>query len=285
VVSIIVPPIPPDADPGGPYVFCIGVNEPFILDGTGSSDPDGHIVSYAWEFSPQPGDNSFDDSPYPAVNVTAVFTALGPGFYDVGLRVVDNDNFVDTDFTTVVVRNQGPCPPAGIPFFPFCVSDPNGVPCPCGNNGAPGNGCANSTFPGGANLSGSGNPSLAQDTVLLTVVDQYPGSLSIFLQAIGQITPVSFGDGLRCITGLKRIYLVKNTHATTVSAPSWMSIPSTSDPMCRVSERSTTLGDPIPPGGRRGYQVYYRDPDPTFCPPPMGKNFNITNGVWVLWGP
>jgi len=286
VVNIIVPPIPPDADPGGPYVFCIGTNEPFILDGTASSDPDGRIVTYGWEFTPQPGDASFDDSPDPAVNVTGIFSALGPGFYDVGLRVVDNDNQTDTDFTTVVVRAQPPCPPPGNPFMPFCLAeDPEDAPCPCGNNGAPGNGCANSSFPGGANLSASGSPSIAQDTIRLTVVDQHPGSLSLFLQATGQTDPGRFGDGLRCISGLRRLYIVKNMHASSVFAPSWMSIPSINDPNSRVAERSAALGDVILPATRRGYQVYYRDPDPNFCPPPEGRGFNITNGVWILWGP
>lgn len=111
IVHIIPPPIPPNSDPGGPYVFCIGTNEPFLLDGTGSSDPDGSIVSYGWDFDPQPLDLDFDDATTAVVNVTAFFTGLGPGMYDVGLKVIDDDNFTNTDFTTVRVFD-GDCPAA-----------------------------------------------------------------------------------------------------------------------------------------------------------------------------
>jgi hypothetical protein len=39
---------PPICDAGGPYAA--DVNEPLTFDGTGSSDTDGSIVSYAWQF-------------------------------------------------------------------------------------------------------------------------------------------------------------------------------------------------------------------------------------------
>ena len=35
---------------------------------------------------------------------------------------------------------------------------------------------------------------------------------------------------------------------------------------------------------QRGYQVYYRDPDPTFCPAPAGSGFNVSNALRVSWG-
>ncbi len=99
------PPNRPDSNPGGAYHFCLGFNEPFLLDGTGSFDPDGMIVSYGWDFT-DPID-TFTDATTPTVDVTAFYTALGPGMYNVGLQVVDNDGIVNTDFTTVEVRADG----------------------------------------------------------------------------------------------------------------------------------------------------------------------------------
>jgi hypothetical protein len=31
------------------------------------------------------------------------------------------------------------------------------------------------------------------------------------------------------------------------------------------------------------YQVEYRDPNPSFCPPPAGNTFNATNGIVITW--
>ena len=121
-VEIIPPPIPPNADPGGPYRFCIGSGS-LVLDGSNSSDLDGTIVSWEWDFDPQPLDLSFDDASGEMVDVTAFFSGLGPGLYDVALRVTDNDTGTNTDFTSVRVFDANNCP-----FVPP-VFDP---PTPCG---------------------------------------------------------------------------------------------------------------------------------------------------------
>jgi PKD repeat protein len=39
---------PPVADPNGPYNGTVGI--PVVFDGTGSSDPDGTIVAWDWDF-------------------------------------------------------------------------------------------------------------------------------------------------------------------------------------------------------------------------------------------
>jgi hypothetical protein len=105
-IQITPPPFPPDADPGGPYDFC-PQTQPWVLDGTGSSDPDGTIVLYEWDFNPQPLNLSFNDAFGPNPDVTAFFSTLPPGTYDVGLRVHDDVGNVNTDFTVVRVRGQG----------------------------------------------------------------------------------------------------------------------------------------------------------------------------------
>jgi hypothetical protein len=50
-----------------------------------------------------------------------------------------------------------------------------------------------------------------------------------------------------------------------------------------ISARSAALGDTLVPGASRIYQVYYRDPDPSFCPEPQGSTFNVSNAVVIQW--
>lgn len=114
-VNIIPPPIPPDSNPGGPYAFCEDNGGSYILDGSASFDPDGQIVSWGWELD-QPPNGTYDDALGEFVDVTAYFTGLGPGHYDVGLKVEDNNTLTDIDFTTVDVYGSGDCPFTP-PFF------------------------------------------------------------------------------------------------------------------------------------------------------------------------
>lgn len=177
----------------------------------------------------------------------------------------------------------GACPIVP-PTQPFCFGDGVPLPCPCGNNGSTGNGCANSDHPAGANLAASGNPSLSADTLVLTATDLHAGSLQLYVQARGVVVPgLSLGDGKRCIGGkTTRLFRVKGAHSTTVSAPSADSIPPSPE---TISGLSAARGDVISAGEFRGYQVYYRDADPSFCPAPLGSSFNLTNAMQVLWAP
>lgn len=69
------------------------------FDGSGSSDPDGTVASYAWDFDD--GDSSS------AVSPPHTFTTVGT--YDVALTVTDDDGATDTATLTVtVVPNQAP---------------------------------------------------------------------------------------------------------------------------------------------------------------------------------
>ena len=156
----------------------------------------------------------------------------------------------------------------------FCFGDGSGAACPCANSGQAGHGCANSATNAGALLAASGTT--RPDALTLTQSGELPSSLSIFLQGSAQLgVALPFGDGLRCIAGtLKRLY-AKNASSGTVVAP----LPG--DPSIRA--HSAALGDPIAPGSVRNYQVYYRDPDPAFCPSPQGNGFNVGNALRVVW--
>jgi hypothetical protein len=150
-----------------------------------------------------------------------------------------------------------------------------GVSCPCANDGVAGHGCQNSASTGGARLYGSGQASLADDTVHLFASGEMPSALTIFLQGDIAIPPTPFGDGLRCAGGaLKRLY-TGNASAGAISRPG------SGDPS--VSVRSATLGDPLSTGDLRVYQTYYRDPNTLFCPSPTGSTFNASNALSLTW--
>jgi hypothetical protein len=163
------------------------------------------------------------------------------------------------------------------PTNSYCFGDGSlTVACPCANFGAAGHGCANSSVAAGAQLSASGTPSLAADTLTLTQTDSLAHAFTIVLQGNATVGGgVVFGDGLRCAGGsLKRLYTASATSGTLV-------VPGPSDPT--ISARSAAAGDPLAPGNVRYYQAYYRDPVLTFCPAPQGKAFNVGNGVRAIW--
>jgi len=158
------------------------------------------------------------------------------------------------------------------PGVPYCFGDGSlPTPCPCGNTGGPGRGCANSATPGGALLGSAGT--VSPDTVVLSASGERPTALTIFLQGnVNAGGGIVFGDGVRCASGtLKRLY-TRNAVGGSVSAPQGADL--------SITARSAALGDPIAPGTSRYYHTYFRDPVPSFCPP---ETFNSTNGVQITW--
>jgi len=71
------------------------------FDGTGSSDPDGDTLTYAWDLD---GDGAFDDS----TASQPPFTYTSQGSYTAMLRVTDPDGASDTDSVTITVGNTPP---------------------------------------------------------------------------------------------------------------------------------------------------------------------------------
>jgi PKD repeat protein len=97
---------PPTADPNGPYTGVVGVN--VMFDGTASSDPDGTIVSYDWDF----GDGSTGTGASPQHAYAAA------GTYTVSLTVTDN--LGDTDMATTTAEIiEGNLPPTADPNGPY----------------------------------------------------------------------------------------------------------------------------------------------------------------------
>ena len=94
---------PPVADAGGPYN--VHWNVPVTLNGTGSSDPDGHPLTYSWDF----GDSST------GTGATPIHTYTTPGTYTATLTV--DDRFAtSTATTTVNVTNAAPVANPGGPY-------------------------------------------------------------------------------------------------------------------------------------------------------------------------
>jgi PKD repeat protein len=87
-----VPNEPPVADPNGPYPGTAG--QPVLFDGSGSSDPDGTIVSYAWDF----GDSGT------GTGVSPTHTYAAAGTYTVSLTVTDDGGLTDTATTTATIE-------------------------------------------------------------------------------------------------------------------------------------------------------------------------------------
>lgn len=177
---------------------------------------------------------------------------------------------VEAGVDAIHIRKRLCSDPVGTPF---CAGDGSVADCPCSNNGSPGHGCNNSVATGGARLDAAGttNP----DTVVLLVSGELPSALTLFVQADATVSPVHFGDGLRCVGGtLKRLY-AKSASTGLASAPGMTDMP--------ITARSAALGDPIGAGETRNYFVYYRDPNATFCPAPSGATFNATNAFSIVW--
>jgi hypothetical protein len=125
---------------------------------------------------------------------------------------------------------------------------------------------------GGALLMATGVANLSADSLHMTSSGEMPSSTSILLQADAVIAQIPFGNGLRCTGGhLKRPYTANATGGV-------LNVPPTGQPS--FSARSAALGDPIPSCSTRIYQVYYHDPNLTFC----FNGFNVSDVIAIAWG-
>ena len=86
---------PPVAEANGPYSGMVGSR--IVFSSAGSTDPDGKIVSYSWNF----GDGSTSSQPNPR----HIYTA--PGTYTATLTVIDNQGATDTDTAVVMIGGGG----------------------------------------------------------------------------------------------------------------------------------------------------------------------------------
>jgi hypothetical protein len=102
--------LPPIANSGGPYVGKEGAPVPF--DGTGSSDPEGGILSFTWDFDSlvdSDGDGNFIND-IDATGPTPTHTYYDDGLYVATLTVTDSQGLQDTDQCNITVLNVAPIP-------------------------------------------------------------------------------------------------------------------------------------------------------------------------------
>ncbi len=151
---------------------------------------------------------------------------------------------------------------------PFCTGGVPNSPCPCGNASPYQQlaGCRNS-FGVGGRLRGTGTPSIAGDTLVLSA-DQLPASATmLFFQGTQrQAAGTVLGDGLRCAGGTVTRLGVKQ------AASGAALFPEAGDPS--IHAQGMVLG-----ADTRTYQVWYRN-SASFCTP---ATFNLTNGWEVRW--
>jgi hypothetical protein len=201
------------------------------------------------------------------VDLTPIWSLSVPNA-NIGAPAIGADGTLVVAGVGTSVRAFRTAPPRVVPF---CAGDgidtTHTTPCPCGNDGAQGRGCASSIVADGALLIASGHPS-SDDVVLRG--SGMPGTVScIYLQG-DQLDDVVFGDGVRCTGGT----LIRLRTRQNVSGAS--SFPDSTDTVT-LSQRGGVLPGS---GARRWYQTYYRNASATFCPP---ETFNVTNGIRVDW--
>ena len=160
---------------------------------------------------------------------------------------------------------------AGPMATPYCFGDGSATACPCGNSGAAGNGCASSINAAGGNLTGTGTPSISNDSFVLNGSGM-PSSSALYFQGTLQLNGgagVVFGDGLRCVGGsIVRL-------GTKLNVGGASQYPDAGDPPISIKGMNAA-------GNVRDYQCWFRNADPAFCKP---STFNLTNGVETTWVP
>ena len=193
---------------------------------------------------------------------------VGQEFGRIELFSNDNDSFqgnlqidgMEADFDSVC---------GGPPGTKRCFGDGVDNVCPCGNNnnglGPRDNeaGCANSAFPTGCNLEGTGSSSLAAADLQLCFVDAVPGQPGLIFAGTTAIS-IPFGDGIRCCGGnVLRLEILFADAAGTG---------------CSTVDIGAATGALA--GETWCYQYWYRDPLG-----PCLSGFNLSNAYTVLWTP
>ena len=118
---------------------------------------------------------------------------------------------------------------------------------------------------------------LASDTLRFRASGETATATSILLQGSLEVSSgAAFGQGVRCVGGtLLRLYVDTAVGGGVI-------VPDVGDPS--VSARSAELGDPLAPGAKRFYLMYYRDPV-VLGGCPAASTFNATGTGSVTWWP
>ena len=198
---------------------------------------------------------------YTPNNPLAAFNGLDPNG-DWVLTVSDNagqDTGTLEGWTLDLVTSGGGTPDS------FCdASDGSLASCPCSNPGAPGTGCDIQQATGGVILSVVSQESSPQNRATLAgngyPVGSLPAAVVIRAPSLDPASPVSFGDGLRCI-GVPLVRLAGDVGI--------------------LGSSTHTFGHGTMAGsGTFYYQLWFRNTPAMFCTPDA---FNLSNGRTLSW--
>jgi len=178
----------------------------------------------------------------------------------VGLLGLNNDGNGLLTLAEVEVLSESPT-------TSFCYGDGSLLICPCGNLGAAGSGCTNSTG-SGATVTSSGSSSIAAADIAFTATGLVPGQAAILFQ--GNEIPAGgagllFGDGLRCAG--TNIFRMGWQIADSGGGATW-------------NQGLATQGQ-WQSGDQRRFQIWYSDPTGSPC----GAGFNTTNALELTFSP
>jgi hypothetical protein len=148
----------------------------------------------------------------------------------------------------------------------YCFGDGTGNACTCGNFGAAGAGCANSTGEGTV-LTATGSIEVSDDELTFTASDLPPNKVALLFEGTGVAgggSGVLLGDGLRCVGGATTRIAFKS-----------------SGPLGFAQFGPGLAGPGNWQGGQTwNFQVWYRDPLG-----PCGVGNNLSNGYRVTFIP
>ena len=109
VVSTVLLNLPPEADAGPDQSVHVG--DVVVLDGSGSTDPDGDVLTFKWAFGLKPpGSQAVLDDPN---SLNPTFIPDVPGTYTVTLRVSDGQEQSQFDAVRISTVNVAPIADAG----------------------------------------------------------------------------------------------------------------------------------------------------------------------------
>jgi hypothetical protein len=152
--------------------------------------------------------------------------------------------------------------------IPFCFGDGSQTACPCGNSGASGSGCANSSG-WGALLYNLGGASVGAGDTAIHVVRLPANKFGMVYMGTSPMNPgstgVVFGDGLRCVKGFIKRFALHSSGA----AGSFAQI----DP-------GATAPTLVLAGTTWFFQAWYRDPTG-----PCGTAQNLSNALRIDFQP
>lgn len=154
-------------------------------------------------------------------------------------------------------------PGAGISY---CYGDSTATSCPCGNLGAAGEGCGNSSGVGGK-MSAMGSGSVSADDLQLMGSQLVPGGISVLfagVQSLNGGNGMLFGDGLRCAGGQVQRLGVRLIDAG--GNANW-------------GPGLGNLGQ-WQPGDTRNFQIWYQDSGGSPC----GGGFNTSQAISQTFG-